>query len=425
MVFAMFQVPIKGGHYFNLNSGAGSLSLELVRSIHKRLLVDPAFYMLNGFEQGNGAAIEFGGPLDKRGKFLYRTFLAGGSGRFAGNIGGTFFPDNNNNFTYSAGAQLWMNLIGYYNRFDSPLLYTPAPTTLSVAVGSKYDQRRRSATPPSTSRPPSATAASILLGEVYGKRELNFGSWQLAYNAPGRRARDQEAPPPRRRLRPVPRHPRLRAPARRRRSRLRPAPPEPGDAVPRRRPRVPVARADVHARPERNKEPSVVVAALRPRPAGLLRRSQPAGQPDEVRHGLWGLVGEELAGDHPPRGHELGPERAGAFEADERLFEREVSLLGVTLRAVERPDLLCVHADGGRVTGREFGGDLGATAFDGLSGAGAQRGQAGAFGRFGGGDLFREGRRGDKSAGGQDRQGGDVGGGAASPGGFGVHAGGH
>ena len=137
LVFAIFQVPIKGGHYFNLNSGSGSLSLELVRSIHKRLLVDPAYYMLNGFEQGNGAAIEFGGPLDKRGKFLYRTFLAGGSGRFAGNVGGTFFPDNNNNFTYTAGAQIWMNLIGYYNRYDSPILYTPAPTTLSLAVGAK------------------------------------------------------------------------------------------------------------------------------------------------------------------------------------------------------------------------------------------------------------------------------------------------
>lgn len=182
MVFAMFQVPIKGGHYFNINSGSGSLSLELVRSIHKRLLVDPAFYMLNGFEQGNGAAIEFGGPLDKRGKFLYRTFLAGGSGRFAGNIGGTFFPDNNNNFTYTAGAQLWMNLVGYYNRFDSPLLYTPAPTSLSVAFGGKYDQRAQERYPAVNLQTTFRYRRMILLGEVYGKRELNFGSWQVAYN---------------------------------------------------------------------------------------------------------------------------------------------------------------------------------------------------------------------------------------------------
>lgn len=182
MVFAIFQVPIKGGHYFNINSGSGSLSLELVRSIHKRLLVDPAFYMLNGFEQGNGAAIEFGGPLDKRGKFLYRTFLAGGSGRFAGNIGGTFFPDGNNNFTYTAGAQLWMNLVGYYNRYDSPILYTPAPTTLSVAVGGKFDQRSQERYPAANIQTTFRYRRLILLGEVYGKREINFGSWQVAYN---------------------------------------------------------------------------------------------------------------------------------------------------------------------------------------------------------------------------------------------------
>ncbi len=182
MVFAMFQVPIKGGHYFNLNSGAGGLSLELVRSIHKRLMVDPAFYMLNAFEQGNGAAIEFGGPIDKQAKFLYRTFLAGGSGRFAGNIGGTFFPDNNTNFTYSAGAQLWMNLVGYYNRFDSPLLYTPAPTTLAIAIGGKYDQRPQERYPAANIQATFRYRRLIMLAEVYGKRELNFGSWQAAYN---------------------------------------------------------------------------------------------------------------------------------------------------------------------------------------------------------------------------------------------------
>ena len=182
MVFAMFQIPIKGGHYFNINSGAGSLSLELVRSIHKRLLVDPAYYMLNGYEQGNGAAIEFGGPFDKRGKFLYRAFLAGGSGRFAGNIGGTFFPDGNSNFTYTAGGQLWMNLVGYYSRFDSPLLYTPVPTTFVMAIGAKYDQRPQERYPAVNLQTTFRYRRLILLGEVYGKRELNFGSWQLAYN---------------------------------------------------------------------------------------------------------------------------------------------------------------------------------------------------------------------------------------------------
>lgn len=182
LTFATFQVPIRGGHYVNVNSGGGGLSLELVRSVHKRMMVDPAYYVYNAFEQGNGAAIEFGGPLDKRGRFLYRTFLAGGSGRFAGNVGGTFFPDGDRNFTYSAGAQVHMNLVGYYNRFDSPFLYTPASTAFSLTVGAKYDQRAQERYPAVNVQSVFRYKRFIMLGELYGKRELNFKNWQMAYN---------------------------------------------------------------------------------------------------------------------------------------------------------------------------------------------------------------------------------------------------
>jgi hypothetical protein len=183
VVFAMFQVPLgKKGHYVNINSGGGGLSLELVRSVHKRLLADPAFYVYNAFEQGNGAAVEFGGPIDKRGKFLYRTFLAGGSGRFAGNIGGTFFPDNNTNYTWAVGAQAWMNIVGYYNRWDNPFMYTPSPLAIALALGAKFDQRAQE-------RYPAANAQFILRwsrimfsAENYSKRELVFKNWQTAYN---------------------------------------------------------------------------------------------------------------------------------------------------------------------------------------------------------------------------------------------------
>ncbi|MEZ4429824.1 MAG: hypothetical protein R3A51_19270 [Nannocystaceae bacterium] len=183
MTFAMFQVPIKNGHYVNVNSGGGGLSLELIRSVHKRMLVDPAYYVYNAFEQGNGAAIEFGGPFDKRGKFLYRTFLAGGSGRFAGNIGGVFFPDDNRNFTWSAGAQIHMNLVGYYNRFDSPMLYTPVPLTFTLTIGGKYDQRAQERYPAVNVQSVFRWKRLIVLGEFYGKRELNFKNWQWAYVA--------------------------------------------------------------------------------------------------------------------------------------------------------------------------------------------------------------------------------------------------
>jgi hypothetical protein len=146
------------------------------------MMVDPAYYVYNAFEQGNGAALEFGGPLDKRGRFIYRTFIAGGSGRFAGNVGGTFFPDGNRNFTYTAGAQVHMNLVGYYNRFDSPFLYTPGSTAFTFTVGAKYDQRAQERYPAINLQSVFRYKRLIMLGELYGKRELNFKNWQLAYN---------------------------------------------------------------------------------------------------------------------------------------------------------------------------------------------------------------------------------------------------
>jgi hypothetical protein len=182
LTFATFQIPIKNGHYVNVNSGGGGLSLELVRSVHKRMMVDPAFYVYNAFEQGNGAALEFGGPLDKRGRFLYRTFVAGGSGRFAGNVGGTFFPDGDRNYTYSAGAQVHMNLVGYYNRFDSPFLYTPGSTAFTLTFGAKYDQRAQERYPAVNVQSTFRYKRLIVLGEFYGKREINFKNWQMAYN---------------------------------------------------------------------------------------------------------------------------------------------------------------------------------------------------------------------------------------------------
>jgi hypothetical protein len=183
VTFALFQVPLgKKGHYFNINSGGGGLSLGPIQSVHKRLLVEQPFYLYNAFEQGNGAAFEFGGPIDKKSRFLYRAFAAGGSGRFAGNIGGTYFPDGNDRYTWSVGAQIWSNVIGYYNRWDNPFLYTKAPMTLALVGGVKYDQRAQE-------RYPAWNAQAIfrywrfhLQGEYYGKRELEFGNFQNAYN---------------------------------------------------------------------------------------------------------------------------------------------------------------------------------------------------------------------------------------------------
>ena len=182
VTFAMFQVPIKNGHYVNVNSGGGGLSTGVIRSISKNLMLDPPYYLTNAFEQGNGAAIEFGGPITKNGKLLYRAFAAGGSGRYAGNIGGTFFPDGDQNYAWSTGAQLQYNAVGFYGRLDSALLYVPVPTTLAFSLGAKYDQRPQERYPALNVQGVFRWKRLSLAAEAYGKRELAFKNWQLAYN---------------------------------------------------------------------------------------------------------------------------------------------------------------------------------------------------------------------------------------------------
>lgn len=185
LTFAHFQVPIgDNGHYFALNSGSGSLSSGLIISTGKQALLDPPFYLFNAFEQGNGAALEFGGPLIPSGRIAYRAFLGGGSGRFNGNVGGRFFPNDNRNFTYTAGAQVQFNLVGHYNRFDSRLPYTTSPTSLALVVGAKWDQR-------ATERYPAVNAlVNFRYGRIqfslenYFKYTLDYGgSAQNAWNA--------------------------------------------------------------------------------------------------------------------------------------------------------------------------------------------------------------------------------------------------
>ncbi|MEM6959814.1 MAG: hypothetical protein AAF645_29290, partial [Myxococcota bacterium] len=128
LTFAHFQVPIGDrGHYFAINSGGGGLSANLIISTAKQPLLDAPFYVTNAFEEGNGAALEVGGPLTANQFMTYRLFLAGGSGRSNGNVGGRFFPDDNENFTYTAGGQVTFNLIGYFNRLDTPMLYQKSP----------------------------------------------------------------------------------------------------------------------------------------------------------------------------------------------------------------------------------------------------------------------------------------------------------
>lgn len=184
LTFALFQVPLGGGHYLNLNSGGGGLSNALVVSTAKQLLGDPAYYLYSAFEQGNGAAAELGGPVPflPAGRFNYRLFAAGGSGRFSGNIGGRYFTYENTNYTYSVGGQIGANLIGFTSRWDSPFLLSPTPTAVAVRLGAKYDQRAQERYPAINAGLTARHGRFVFSFEDYYKRELNFGSIQNAYN---------------------------------------------------------------------------------------------------------------------------------------------------------------------------------------------------------------------------------------------------
>lgn len=183
LTFAMFQIPIAERFYLNINSGGGSLSTGLVSSVSKRPLIDPPYYLFSAFEQGNGAAVDFGGPIMSDGTLQFRVYVAGGSGRYNGNVGGRYFKEEDiGNYTFSAGGQLFLNAIGYHNRFDTGYLYTKAAATLAFSLGAKYDQRP-------VERYPAANLAAVfrygifsLTGETYAKRELEFESNQIAYN---------------------------------------------------------------------------------------------------------------------------------------------------------------------------------------------------------------------------------------------------
>lgn len=183
LTFAMFQVAIsKWGHYLNINSGGGGLTAEGIRSISKAPLVEPAYYMLSSFEGGNGAAAEIGGPIDSSGRLAFRTFVSGGAGRWSGNVGGRYYTDNNTNYTYGGGAQVTVNMVGHWSRYDNPILYVPVPLTIAMNVGAKFDVRQVERYPAGNAQAFIRWKRLSLSSEFYGKRELEFKTNQMAWN---------------------------------------------------------------------------------------------------------------------------------------------------------------------------------------------------------------------------------------------------
>ncbi len=184
LTFAMFQMPIGNkGHFLNLNSGGGGLAAGLITTGAKNMFVEPAAYMYRAFEQANGAALEAYGPLTTGSTLTYRAFAAGGSGQTTGSVGGTYIKNNDTSYTYGAGVQLGINVIGIYNRFDTEFLYSAAPTQLAFLLGVKFDQR-------SAERYPAANLLAVykwnrlyFKGEAYAKRDIDYSSNSYAYNA--------------------------------------------------------------------------------------------------------------------------------------------------------------------------------------------------------------------------------------------------
>jgi hypothetical protein len=181
LTFAFFSMPLGRGHYVNLNSGGGGLSNSQVLSVSKHILLDPPFYLFNAFEQGNGAAVEFYGPI-VNGLLDYRTFFAGGSGQFNGNIGGRFFNTDDPNFTWGVGFQLALYALGRFDRWDTRFLYTEVPAALTFYLGARYDQRAFERFPAANLNILYRHWRFVVAAESYLKRELEFQTWQFSYN---------------------------------------------------------------------------------------------------------------------------------------------------------------------------------------------------------------------------------------------------
>ena len=183
LTFAMFSLPIfKSRHMLTINSGAAGLSQAQALSVHKQLLVRRT-NVFRAFEQFNSAAIEFSGPLNDTNTLRYRVFGAGGNGRFDGNIGGRSLGNQSLNYPWSAGAQLGINLVGYYSRFDTPFLYVPVPLTIGILAGGKYDRREEEEFYSTNIQAAVRYRRMVLLAEHYWKNELAFESKQAAWHA--------------------------------------------------------------------------------------------------------------------------------------------------------------------------------------------------------------------------------------------------
>lgn len=184
LTYAMVRLPVgRGGHYLGLDSGGAGLTVAQSLSASKLLLLDAPSHVHAPFEQGNGAAAELGGPLDPTRRLLFRAFAAGGAGRYSTGAPGRSLAGGAHEHTWAVGAQLSLRVVGFPTPYDTQLLYSPSPPALGLQAGLRYDQRTQERFPAGHLGLVFRAGHLLVVGEALGKRELAFGSTQVAFDA--------------------------------------------------------------------------------------------------------------------------------------------------------------------------------------------------------------------------------------------------
>jgi len=184
LTYAMVRLPVgRRGHYLGLDSGAAGLTVAQALSASKLIMLDAPSHVHAPFEQGNGAALELGGPLDAGHRLWLRAFAAGGAGRFSTGVAGRALAGGAHDHTWAVGAQLSVRAVGYPSPYDTQLLYAPSPPALGLQAGLRFDQRAQERFPAGHLGLVLRAGRLLFVSEALGKRELTFQSTQVAFDA--------------------------------------------------------------------------------------------------------------------------------------------------------------------------------------------------------------------------------------------------
>lgn len=173
ITFALFQVPTWKSGYLNINTGGATLSNALVLSSSKQLLLNPSWDLYAPFERRLSLGLELGTKLDEGNKWSLRLFGGAGNGLKWG---------QKFRYNFAAGGTIQWNVVGYYNRWDSPFLYKEAPKTLALMLGGKFSHREYEKFMAISPQVVLNWGRFNVLGEAYVKREFDFEQWSIMWH---------------------------------------------------------------------------------------------------------------------------------------------------------------------------------------------------------------------------------------------------